>query len=626
MATNENPDYDVIIIGSGVSGALLAKHLGTSKKAIKILVMEAGAENQPNNNEYMHRFYEAASKVPESPYTPETVECNSEFPGQLVDPATVKAGRPTVLALAKEGWREPKISYLVQKGPLPFGSTYERIAGGTRHWLGTSLRLLPDDLRMKTKYGKASDWPAGLVDWPLNYEDLSKWYCQAECELGVSANKEDQHYSGVAFPNDYSYPMPAIPGSVLDQALSKPVANAKVDDVPPLSVRSTPAARNSQPYQQRRVCAGNTNCIPICPIQAKYDPTITLLEAINTKNVKIWYQTVAYDIAVGNDQRVTHISFKNYSNNEAGKVSAKIVVVAANAIETPRLLLMSNNNKGIANSSKVVGKYLMDHPYYVAWALAPDPVWPFRGPLITSGLEEARNGDFRRRWAAFRVDIGNEGWQLPIGDPATTTLDFITGANKGGLNDGGPNGTPEALSGRRLVERLNGLLRRQFRLGFLVEQTPDETNCVALSEDVKDGLGLRRPQIRYDLSEYTKRGLAKAKETASAIFKEMGAREYTSLNPDLPSVELSPGNRINIYGAGHIVGTCRMGTSRTNSVVNSDLRSWDHPNLYIAGSSVFPTVATANPTLTIAALTVRLAETIVNELGGRDVGIVSTCA
>jgi len=166
---------------------------------------------------------------------------------------------------------------------------------------------------------------------------------------------------------------------------------------------------------------------------------------------------------------------------------------------------------------------------------------------------------------------------------------------------------------------LNDKLSRQFRLGFLVEQSPDDTNTVTLSKEFKDGLDLPRPQINYNLSEYTKRGLAAAKTTATAIFKSLNAEEFTTKPDDddpssfdwPPNQETETKTRLKYFGAGHIAGTYRMGSNKNNSVVNHEQRSWDHHNLYLVGSGTFPTVATANPTLTIAALCLRTADTII---------------
>jgi glucose dehydrogenase len=535
--------------------------------------------------------------------------------GNINDPATINAGRPTVLTLGKDNWKNAKQSYLIQDGQLPFGSTYERINGGTvRHWLGTSLRFLPSDFAMKTNYGQFVDWPVSYDSGPAD-KRLKSWYEDAEKEIGVAADVADQAYLGLTF--DKPYPMPAIPLSLVDTTIGEGIKGLTHDGVA-LNVRSTPAGRNSQPYQDRRVCAGNTNCIPICPIQAKYDPSLTLAAAQRTGNVDIWYRTVAYDVVIAED-RVGEIKYLQYADDKgpataSGSVSAKMYVLAADAIETPRLLLMSMGRKGVANSSGLVGKNLMDHPLYLAWALMPEgkPIFPYRGPLSTAGIEDLRDGSFRRDRAAFRVEIGNEGWNFPIQDPFTTTFDFINGMNFSQLNDGA-----KPLFGSDLKMALNKVLTRQFRLGFLVEQSPDPSNRVSLSNEFVDGLRLPRPQITYNLSDYTKKGLAEAKQVASAIFAKLGAKEFTSEKKDDPSqFEWPVGSKqlIKYYGSGHIVGTYCMGTTKGNSVVNDQQRSWDHDNLYLVGSGTFPTVATANPTLTIAALALRTAKNIKDRL------------
>jgi choline dehydrogenase-like flavoprotein len=612
MCADRVVQCDVAIVGSGIAGALIAKKLGLAGK--KVVILEAGAKLPPDINAYMNRFYTAAFKVPEVPYTPEVFTP----PGgtTLTNPETLNAGRPTVMTLAGSNWQDPAKSYLIQQGPLAFASTYERIAGGTvQHWLGTSLRFLPSDFRMKSLFGR-------FVDWPIGYSDLEPWYGQAEAEIGVSADKADQGYLGISFPTNYAYPMPKIPPSLVDSAVAKGLGKFTFDGVE-LAVTNTPAARNSQPYQNRRACAGNTNCIPICPIQAKYDPSVTLNEATRTGNVNVMYRTVASEIVLEPDlRRVKEIKFIEYKKDDGdekdtGTISATVFIIAGNAIETPRLLLMSGPKDpsgkplGIANSSGMVGRNLMDHPLYLAWALMPDPVYPYRGPLSTSGIESLRDGPFRRERGAFRIEIGNEGWNFSKSDPNTTTMDFITGSNDSRLNP-----RNEALFGQQLVTRLNAVLSRQFRLGFLIEQSPDEDNRVTLSDKFKDHLDLPRPQVAYNLSDYTKKGIAAAKSAADAIFAKLNATQFTEPPPDGDPTAfdwpVGGSDRLKYYGAGHIVGTYRMGTNKDNSVVNDAQRSWDHDNMYLVGSGTFPTVATANPTLTIAALSLRTAQHVVD--------------
>jgi glucose dehydrogenase len=623
--------WDVAIVGSGFAGALIAHELGKGRK--NVIVLEAGAGVPPNINAYMRRFYSASAKVPESPYTPEIFG-----PNGLSDPNKVNAGRPTVLSLGPKDkfgdWTDPKQAYLIQKGPRPFGSTYDRVAGGTSHWLGTCLRFVPNDFKMKSEYGQ-------LVNWPIEYKDLNFWYGEAERELGVSGDVDEQTYCGIEFPRGYKYQMRKIPNSTTDQYVDESLNKAPLTEadtgflrmgrpVTSIPVRCVPAARNSEPYRNRRACAGNTNCIPICPIQAKYDPTITLNDAMNTGFVKLRDRTVAHEIIVGPNELVREIKYKRYDTDtgretESGSIKARVYVIAANAIETPRLLLMSTNGgrraKGVANSSDMVGRNLMDHPYYVVWGLSPTQIYPYRGPLITSGIGDLCDGPFRRERAAFRVDIGNEGWNFVVGgDPNVTTLDFVNGLNKSHLNApferrDNPLGD-EALFGKQLVDRLNEKLTRQFRCGFLIEQTPDRDNRVTLSSDHKDGLGLPRPQISYNLSDYTRRGFVAAHQMKNLLFRKMGLDDFTRIEDDEPTRfdEEIDGKvvTLNYIGAGHIMGTCRMGDDPKQSVVDKFQRSHDHKNLYLVGSSTFPTGATANPTLTLAALSLRTAKHILD--------------
>lgn len=608
MAAPES--FDAVIVGSGISGSLIAKQLGLKGK--KVLVLEAGAENPPNIDDYLERFYKSVFKVPETPYPPDLFTPPANSLDNLTDPGTVNAGRPNVLSLLSFNWQDPTKAYLIQKGPLAFASTYDRVGGGTtRHWLGTSLRFVPNDFTMKTTYGRE-------VDWPFGYDTLEPWYGKAEWEIGVSADKADQAYLGITFPADYNYPMPGIPVSMVDDAMSAVNGTTPVDGIS-LTVSPTPQGRNSQPYQSRRVCAGNTNCIPICPIQAKYDASVTMNDALQTGNVQVRYRSVANNILVGADGRISQIDYITYQEDKGprtgtGSVTAKVFIMAGHAIETPKLLLMSRNGgrtpNGVANSSGLVGKNLMDHPLYLAWAMMPKgkPIFPYRGPLSTAGIESMRDGPFRKQHAAFRIEIGNEGWNFPIGDPYTTTVDFISGSNVSQLNTGNSQ-----LSGSQLVNTLNDNFTRQFRFGFLVEQSPEDSNSVSLS-DVTDHLGLPRPLIKYDLSDYTVKGLLAAQQTATKLFNTLGAREFTTPaaanDPSAAPAPGQPNGRIKYFGSGHVVGTYCMGTDKNKSVCDPNQRSWDHPNLFLTGSGVFPTVATANPTLTLAALSLMAANTI----------------
>jgi glucose dehydrogenase len=631
-------ECDVAIVGSGFAGSLIANELSKNIKGIRVVILEAGPGVPPNINDYMKNFYEAGAKVPESPY-----------PDLTADPATVAAGRPTALMLGSKEWQDPKVAYLDQttddptKKTMPFKSTYERLAGGTSHWMGLTPRLVPNDFRMKSAYGKDQpNFP--YVDWPIDYETISPWYNKAEDELGVSADIDEQRFAGITFtPDRTAYPMPRIPPSLFDQRVGKALETltkeetdflGTADPVTGLKVRSLPAARNSQPYRNRRACAGNTSCIPICPIQAKYDATITLNDATNN-GARLIDHAVASEIRLESsveNSPVSSIKYIKYDQKSgsrvAGEVRAKIYVIAANGIETPRLLLMSRNQRaaGVANKSDAVGRYLMDHPQYLSWGLLPEPVFPYRGPLVTSAIGDLCDGKFRSHRAAFRVSLGNEAWSATVGgvggDPQRTTLDFINGMNFSGLNAKAFTqlaGDKQALFGADLTKTLGDLISRQFRIAFPIEQSPDRDNRVTLSSSAKDALGLPRPRVSYNISDYTKQGFVAAFRMKQLIFKKLGVvHDFTTVDEEDPArfEVMIDGNKepFTYGGAGHVMGTYRMGDDPKTSVVDSWMRSHDHPNLYLVGSGTFPSVGTANPTLTLSALALRTADQIVKIL------------
>ena len=597
MEDAKDNQYDVVIVGTGLAGAIVAAELGKIP-GLKILMLEAGEAIPTQREELMERFYLSTTKTPDAPYG-----------------NNPNARSPTVLELGRRGntmltrWKASENTYLDQsESRLPFGSTYERRSGGTMwHWMGTCLRFLPRDFRLKEIFGVGENWP-------ITYEELSPYYNRAEYEIGVSAAVSDQTYHGVTFTEGYSYPNPAIPESVVDQFFREGLKGERFEEED-IFVSKTPAGRNSRPYQNRRVCAGNTNCVPICPIGAKYDATITLHRAFNTGRVEVLYQCVASKVLFDENQ-VTGIEYIRYQ--DAAKRSpigppqkapkAKIYVLAANAIETPRLLLSS----GYSHSS--LGANLMDHPFFLQWGLAPKKVYPFRGPLSTSGIESLRdrgNPSFRKDHSAFRIEIGNDGWALSAFDPARTTLDWIDGTNTTETNS-----SNKRLYGRALRETLNGVFTRQCRIGFELEQLPLDTNRVTLSSQT-DALGLPRPKIHYDLSEYEKKGFVAAKRVARKIFDKLGiepkSKQLAELRESASYFQFE-NEEFEYYGAGHVIGTYRMGDDAKTSVVNKYQRCHSQGNLYLLGSGVFPTSGTANPSLTIAALSFWAAETIAKQL------------
>jgi choline dehydrogenase-like flavoprotein len=590
--------YDAIVVGAGVNGALMAKRL--TQANFRVLVLEAGPDTAVSFDGYarhLEHFYAANGKGPGSPWPP-----------------AAASPQPDTVDIHASGG-----GYFVQRGPHKYASSYTRAEGGsTLHWLGVSLRMLPEDFEMRSRHGVAHDWP-------LSYRNLEPYYRQAEYELGVAADVADQAYLGIEFPEGYDYPMQRVPPSFLDQTLAAAVDGMEValdGEKFALRIRSYPAARNSTPrgdfkpagaVDQRRAgqalareigqrCQGNTACTPICPVQAKYNANKTMAEAAADK-LEILAQAVAckinVDPATGAVQSVEYQRYEDAGSprHTLQTATARVYVLAAHAVENAKLMLASN----LGGQSGMLGRNLMDHPALYRWGLAPVNVGAWRGPQSTAGLDDVRAGAFRAKHAAFRFDIGNDGWHSTTGAPDTTVADAVI---------------KRSLVGARLREHLADVLPRQVRFSLAIEQLPSADNRVTIDPRYLDPLGNPRPVIDFHIDEYTLGGMAAATDVARQVFDRAGIEDCT--DPDMGTWFPSVGDGEHVYhyhGMGHFAGTHVMGDAPEQSVVDADQRSWEHRNLYLLGSGSFPTMGTSNPTLTMAALTLRTADHLTRELG-----------
>jgi choline dehydrogenase-like flavoprotein len=486
--------FDVVIVGAGVAGALIGVRL--AQAGARVALLEAGP--RVDRDEAVNLYRGAIAKTPEAPYPP-----------------TAWAPRPDTLDLD---------GYFVQSGPETFKSTYERRVGGsTWHWLGTTIRLLPNDFALRTHYGVG-------IDWPLSYDDLETWYGQAERELGVAGDDSQN----LGSPRSSGYPMPPIPISSGDRLFVTAAATLGWTVLP------TPQASNSVAYQGRPACCGNASCIPVCPIGAKYDASYHVALA-EQSGAALLENAVAYRIPVDSAGKVTAIAYKTPDGAEHA-ISGRVYVVAANAIETPKLLLASRAEatpNGVANASDQVGRNLCDHPIQLSIAASTEPYYPYRGPLSVAGIGQFRDGDERRRQSAFRIEIGNDGWNWP------------------GLN---LLGVAQALIaqgvvGEELFRTIGERIPHQVRLASLTEQLPNPENRIVPDEQERDAIGIPRPRLSYRYDDYTRQGIAAARDVHERLFNALGV----TFQEHFAEIE----------GAEHLMGTCRMGTDPKTSVTDA---------------------------------------------------------
>jgi choline dehydrogenase-like flavoprotein len=535
--------FDVVIVGAGVIGGLVAYKL--AKHGCTVLMLDAGAplglgrDGDITRTQLVGHFATEDDRGPGAPYRwlpvhgPESDKCYTHA--------------------ADSGDR--------------FKSGYVLGAGGTTwHWLGSVPRMLPGDFELRTRYGVG-------VDWPIGYRDLEPWYGRAEEALGVAgdhAGLDGLHGAHRTAP----FPMTEIWPSYSDLVVERALTGRSFEGVN-LAVLRTPQARNSRPYDGRPACAGNSICVPICPIGAKYDGTVHVKKALALPQ-PARLETLATVTRVLTSESGVVSGVELLLNDQKRTAEARAVVLAAHAIETPRLLLAS----GLANASGQVGRNLMDHTNRFGSIIAREPMFPFRGPPSTSGIDAFRDGAFRRERAAFRLSLGNDGAGRNA-PPEGVAMRLV----KAGLLG------PELLSSiRREIEPL-------FRVSSSTEVLPSAANGIRLrAGDLKRGLPPF--EISFTVDDYTRRGYLYAERVMGAIFEHVGSINAPDFDRD----------QRNFSGAGHIMGTCRMGNSPSTSVVDASCRAHEHRNLFVAGTSLFPTGGTANPTLTAAALALRLAE------------------
>jgi len=439
--------------------------------------------------------------------------------------------------------------------PYPWSYIYG-VGGSSLHWDGATPRFTAADFSMRSAYGV-------MVDWPLTLAELEPYYVRAEQALGVSGAPE-----GTAATANGAVPpgariLPPHPLSQMDRAIAP-----HLRPFGPL-----PQARPSQPLQGRPACCGSATC-ELCPVDARFSALNGLRGVLDHPRLDLRRQTVAARLrttGAGAGRQIEAIEAIGQSG-ERMLVRAQRYVLAASGFENPGILLRS----GLGGSA--VGRYLFDHAHTTLIVDLRRELSPGHGDTLSTGLSEAlREGGFRaKRSGAILIPF----------NPGAPLAPLVTEGVLAG--DGGDRTRADALStwGRRLP------------LDMLTEDVPQAGRRVTLASK-RDSFGLPLNLVAYPHStSYELDGIDDAAEQVGRRLAPLGAR----------GVEVSPGPR-----GGHLLGTCRMGTG-DDAVVDPEMRHLGIENLFVAGGSAFPTYSAAHPTLTIAALALRLGDLLAREL------------
>ena len=466
---------DVIVVGSGVVGAMIADQLAGAGHSV--LMLEAGPRIQRAQAVENWRNMPFGNRV------------GSDFQGLF--PQSPLAPAPLYF---------PANNYVGLSGPdgQGFQQGYLRVVGGTTwHWAASSWRHLPVDLRMKSTYGVGRDWPIG-------YDELEPYYCRAEEEMGVAGPNDPAQQS----PSERSkpYPMDMVPWSYGDKRFAEVVNAHGYRSVP------IPQGRSTRPWNGRPTCCGNNNCQPICPIGAMYNG-IHHVQTAEAKGTMLLPEAVAYKIDTDANNRITAVHWYD-KDRKSHKATGRQFVIACNSLETPRLLLLAANERnptGIANSSDQVGRNMMDHSGFHCTFLANEPLWIGRGPAQSSCLVGPRDGAFRSEYSSNKMILNN--------------ITRVGPATQQALKLG--------LVGQALDEEIRRRAAFGVDLSISLEPLPDPNNRLTLSSTRRDPLGLACPEIHYDVGDYVRKGAAAAHKQLEHIGQLFGATEFnitTSLN------------------------------------------------------------------------------------------------
>ncbi len=516
---------DVLIVGAGASGSVAAKHL--AEAGCDVVCLEQGPKVD-----------------------------NSEFWGD----------KPEWELMAQKRWHpNPNVRDLENDYPVDTSESdvnplmYNAVGGSTILYAAHWQRFMPSDFRVKTFDGVADDWP-------FTYEDLEPFYDAMDIEMGVSGLGGDP-----AYPPGRAPPLPPLPIGKIGMKAAEGMNKLGWHWWP------GPNAIPSRPYDGRNQCVRRGTCLTGCADRAKASTDQTHWPSALAHGATLITGARVREITVNAEGLATGATYIDRNGREREQ-RAEVVIVCCNGVGTPRLLLLSKSAQfpdGLTNSSGLVGKNLMMHPYAAVTGYFDEPLESWLGPA----------GQTIQSMQFYETDAARG---------------FVRGAKWQVMPSGGPLGMRAAYGGKPLEEAWGANLHRNtrkvfgraFEWGIIAEDLPDETNRVVLDAKLCDSDGIPSPKLIYKNSENTKKLIDFHLERAKEATRAAGAVDM-SVTPLMRDC------------GWHLMGTARMGVDPKRSVVDQWGRAHDVPNLYVYDGSVFVTSSGFNPTGTICSIALR---------------------
>jgi len=522
---------DVLIIGAGASGAAVAWSLADTR--MRILCLEQGdwvksSEYPSNGRDWEERQFGDFSTSPNR--------------------------------------RRNAADYPIDDSDSPIKVVnFNGVGGGTILYAGHFPRMHPSDFRVRTLDGVADDWP-------VDYAMLEPYFALNDRMMGIASLAGDP-----AYPPKEAV-LPPLPlgrtGTTLGRAMNRLGWHWWAAD----------SAMATRDYEGRARCINLGHCIAGCAQGAKASTDLTYWPHAIRQRVELRTRCRVREITVNEHGMAAGAVYYDGEGVEHFQ-PAEVVILACNGVGTPRILLNSVSGRfpnGLANTSGLVGKNLMFHPYSSIRGYFDEPLDGYRGPHIGTWSQQFYETDRSRGF------VRGYTYQFVRGQGPVLTA--MTGMASGPI----PWGEGHHAAYRQLFDRSAGMVA-------ICEDLPEQHNTVTLHPQLKDANGIPAPKITYRLSENSQRMLEHSIARGVEILQAAGARDIVTEAP-LPNA------------GWHLMGTARMGTDPGRSVVNSWGRSHDVKNLFIVDGSIFVTSGGVNPTATIQALALHVADSIKQRL------------
>ncbi len=523
-------ESDVCIIGGGISAALLSQKLSELAPDISITVVEAGQKifDFENRMSYRQRMLD----YEENPW-----------PGDFIEDQAAENIISRTMA----------------------------VGGSALHWGGVTNRFSEEDLSLQSRYGLA-------VDWPLSWQELEPFICEAEARIGVAAEP-------TVFPEDQPsrpYPMPAMP---LTHNLKQLQQWAEKSGIP---FGPTPQAKNTTEYDGRAVCQRCDTC-RICPTGARYSPDFTFKQLLAERKLTLHDRTIVRRLKLHDSQNSIAVAQAVHRDrpDEPLEYRARQFVLASGYCWSSHLLLLSACSRfpnGLANSSELVGRYMTGHPHVLGFIEMNAKTYP----------------GMNRSYSL----VSRQFFRCPSDQPYARH-DLRIWESASGHSPRLQNETGKLLLGDKLLQDWrHRTSRSSARIRAYYDAHPSRDSALTLNKNKRNRWGDPLPTIDHRIDADARSREDATKSHILEIFKKLArADDGKILSTEFHSY------------FDHPAGGCRMGEDPATSVCDSFGNTYDHPNLFVVGSPTLPTGGCTNGTLTFAALTLRSAKQLAKTFG-----------